>query len=83
MFDVPKKPSFSADSSSSGSASDEHMIENIRITAQEIPPPPAISSRQEDSNETVETEDVEEPHINVLIPLKYKINAKNINGVRS
>ncbi|XP_037826241.1 protocadherin-like wing polarity protein stan isoform X1 [Lucilia sericata] len=60
VFDVPKKPGQSSGSSASGS--EEHMIENIRITAHEIPPP---SSRAEDSNEAVEIEDVEEPHLKV------------------
>ncbi|XP_054089368.1 protocadherin-like wing polarity protein stan isoform X2 [Zeugodacus cucurbitae] len=61
VFDVPK---------TSSSGSEEHMIENIRITAHEIMPP-ATSNSQETSAEVSSNEAVEvgdggdEPHISV------------------
>ncbi|XP_067630827.1 protocadherin-like wing polarity protein stan [Eurosta solidaginis] len=71
VFDVRKN--------NGGSGSDEHMIENIRITAHEIPPPPQapqsasaeVSSREKNaeqeitSNEAMEVVDGGEPHISV------------------
>uniref|UniRef100_A0A1I8NR21 Protocadherin-like wing polarity protein stan n=1 Tax=Stomoxys calcitrans TaxID=35570 RepID=A0A1I8NR21_STOCA len=75
VFDVPKKHGQGQTSAAaSNSGSEEHMIENIRITAHEIPPATSVSSassssssssREHDSNEAVEIEDGEEPHINV------------------
>ncbi|XP_037956200.1 protocadherin-like wing polarity protein stan isoform X2 [Teleopsis dalmanni] len=53
VFDVSK---------SGASGSEEHAIENIRITAHEIP---ASNELLEASNEGVEVEDSEDPHINV------------------
>ncbi|XP_030388378.1 protocadherin-like wing polarity protein stan [Scaptodrosophila lebanonensis] len=55
VFDVPKTPT-----SSTGSS--EHMIEDIRITAHEIPPPASKEHIDTSSNEAAEEE---EPHIRV------------------